>query len=506
MKQLKALFLFVYLFGFLGIEEMNAQSQSSSCEKPPQRTGLPFRIDSEKQLCIKDLIKKKEGWFPTGLPLLNSDPNTGIGYGVRLYVYNNGSKSDPFFDYTPYRFKMYVQYFNTTKNRQNQNITFDAPFIFDTQWRLRGEAAYDANPNSLFFGVGESTLQGLSYRERNQEGGNLFSNSTFEDQQTNLSYMRPGGPDDPVMLNGAVYSGFSSGPGFRVTDSLHNRYNIITPSFQTSAERSYFGGVFRLVAGIKLSQNIIKTFDGVITNGRDPLYDGTPFPTNGRAINGRTKLTEAQESGTILGYHGGVVNAGRVGIVYDTRDFEPDPNNGVFWELTYENSGKLVGSEYSYSKYFTQFKYFYSLLPKTFDKLVLAGRGAFSFTEGNTPFFEYRNMWGTEGTITGLGGDNTLRGYKADRFIGKAMGWGNLEIRWRFFQFSAFSQNFTLSAVPFMDFGRIWDDEHKANFKGYKHSNGLGLRIAWNQSTIITIDYAVSKEDKQLFVNFNHAF
>ncbi len=178
----------------------------------------------------------------------------------------------------------------------------------------------------------------------------------------------------------------------------------------------------------------------------------------------------------------------------------------MFVEATYEKVAKAFGSDFQYSKYFTQVKLFYSPFPKVFDKLVIAGRGAFGLTEGDAPFFEYRNLWSTEGGITGLGGLRTLRGYKQDRFAGKAMGWGNIELRWKFFDFNIAGQHFALNLVPFMDFGRVWDDEHNVGLKDYKYSRGLGFRIAWNQSTILMLDYAVSKEDKQVFMNFNHIF
>ncbi|WP_423790279.1 DUF5982 domain-containing protein, partial [Leptospira ellisii] len=100
-----------------------------------------------RERTVRDISKKKEGWFPTGLPLLNSDPNVGVGYGVRFFLINNGKKSDPFFEYTPYRFRMFAQYFNTTKNRQYQDISFDAPYVFDSKWRLRGDLIYDTNHN-----------------------------------------------------------------------------------------------------------------------------------------------------------------------------------------------------------------------------------------------------------------------------------------------------------------------------------------------------------------------
>ncbi|EQA37797.1 outer membrane protein, OMP85 family [Leptospira inadai serovar Lyme str. 10] len=497
--------LLTLLYAFESVRA-EAPPPTGGCEKPTPRSNLPFPMDPSKQLCKKDLDQKKEGWYPTGLPLINSDPNEGIGYGVRAYAYNNGKKSDPLFDYTPYRVRFFAQYFDTNKNAQYHQLSLDMPFIANTQWRLRADAFLTITPTTLYFGIGQDSMKNLSYHDRNQPGGNLNTNATYQDQSQNLDYWRPGGPQDPVRYGNNTYAGIPSHPGFVVTDRMYNRYQIQTPMINLSTERSYVGGTVRLVAGIKASDNIVHTFDGKFVQGHDPLLGGDPLNYGAKVPNGKTRLTQDQEAGKILGYAGGFVNTLRIGLVYDTRDFEPDPNSGVFLEGTYEKSSKAIGSDFDFQKYFAQGKFFYSPFPKVFDKLVFASRFGMGLTDGNTPFFEYRNLWGTEGVIGGLGGLRTLRGYKQDRFVGRVMGWGNLEIRWKFGEASVGSEYFAFNIVPFFDFGRVWDDEHKIGTQGYKYSEGLGLRIAWNQATIIMIDYAKSREDEQLFVNFSHVF
>ncbi|MDF3818372.1 DUF5982 domain-containing protein [Leptospira sp. 96542] len=473
------------------------------CEKPAPRKNLPFPMDESKQLCKKDLDDKLEGYYPTGLPLINSDPNEGIGYGVRGYLYDNGLKSDPLFDYTPYRMRFFAQYFNTNKNAQYHQLSLDMPFIADTQWRLRADAFLTITPTTLYFGVGESSMQPLSYIDRNQTNGRIVRNSSYLDQETNLTYFRPGTPSDSILFGGKSYTGFPSRDGYVVTDRMYNRYEIETPMATVSTERSFVGGTVRLVTGLKFSNNIIRTYDGKFIQGKDPLIGGN---FGAEVPNGKTRLTEDYEAGAIIGYNGGYTNAVRLGIVYDTRDFEPDPNSGIFLEATYEKNAKAVGSNYDFDKYFGQAKLFWSPFPKVFDKLVVANRFAVGLSDGNIPFFEYRNMWGTEGLVGGLGGLRTLRGYKQDRFVGRTIGWGNSEIRYKFAETKIGSELFVFNIVPFVDYGRVWDDEHKMNFKDYKYSRGLGLRIAWNQATIIMIDYAKSREDEQTFVNFSHVF
>ncbi|MDB5274802.1 MAG: peptide-binding protein, partial [Chitinophagaceae bacterium] len=77
----------------------------------------------------------------------------------------------------------------------------------------------------------------------------------------------------------------------------------------------------------------------------------------------------------------------------------------------------------------------------------------------------------------------------------------------RFFQTHIFKQHLAFSAVPFFDIGGVWNDLNRINhFENYRSAEGLGLRITWNENTILRFDYAISKEDQQFFFNLGHAF
>lgn len=67
-------------------------------------------------------------------------------------------------------------------------------------------------------------------------------------------------------------------------------------------------------------------------------------------------------------------------------------------------------------------------------------------------------------------------------------------------------QNFSLAVVPFVDIGTVGDQNFMLNLLKMRASAGVGLRLGWNLSTIITLDFAVSEEDQQWFLNFNNSF
>jgi outer membrane protein assembly factor BamA len=60
-------------------------------------------------------------------------------------------------------------------------------------------------------------------------------------------------------------------------------------------------------------------------------------------------------------------------------------------------------------------------------------------------------------------------------------------------------QRFAFGIAPFFDAGTVRDNWQDLNFKNIKTSYGGGLRIAWNQSTILSFDYGHFKR-RQTFL------
>ena len=106
----------------------------------------------------------------------------------------------------------------------------------------------------------------------------------------------------------------------------------------------------------------------------------------------------------------------------------------------------------------------------------------------------------------GLGGFRTLRGYRQNRFVGPVIALTNYEVRWTFVKFHALGQGFGLIVAPFLDIGRVFDTTGQTTLAGWARTQGAGLRIAWNEATIIMMDYGFSDEDSALYINFNHIF
>ncbi|HSZ71960.1 MAG TPA: DUF5982 domain-containing protein [Cytophagaceae bacterium] len=439
-------------FGLLAGPSM---AQIDSANTVISGANLPFSIADEKRLSEEDLQNKKEGVYVTGVPELSSDPINGFGYGAELEIFFNGKKSDPFFAYTPYRQRLNVVLFNTSNAQREVAVGLDIPYIFNSKWRLRMEAAYEINPNLLYFGNTEKSLNPLSYHPNGDSSQALIDNASYTDYENSLT-------------------GFNSN---------YNRYQKQEFILNISAEHSFFDSKVRVLGGYEIANVTI-----------------TPF-------SGNSLIKNDYDAGNISGVYQGTVSILQAGIVYDTRDLETDPTKGLFAEITNEFSAQAIGSKYNFNKTFVHAKAYQKILPHVFKKMILATRVGMGYTAWDAPFFEYQDQWSSEGSIEGLGGPTTLRGYKQSRFLARVMNFANIELRTRFLQVHVFKQHLAFSAVPFFDIGGVWDDLNRLNnFQNYRSSEGLGLRIVWNENTILRFDYAVSKEDQQFFFNLGHAF
>jgi len=450
---------------------------AASGPEPPgavPTTRPPPGIASKQRLSDEDYQRKKEGGYFTGLPLFAYDPNYGFGGGARVYYYYDGDKRDPLYAYTPYLHRVFAQAFATTGGEQEHLIDYDAPAFPSPDYRVRATLEYDAATDWPYFGIGARSMKPLSF-----PGAPGVTYSKMSDYTNATSTTFPDG----------------------TTFARYNVYEIKRPVLQLALERNMLGGVLRSMVGTNLSNAVLHDYtgDSTATNQKDgsghTLY--APEATSLLAHDCAAKL--------IVGCSGGWDNVLRLALSIDTRDFEPDPNSGVYAELSSEFGTKALGSQYEYMRLMGSVRGFYSPIPRLAD-LVIAARGVYEIQTHGTPFFTETLLPFIDDNHSGLGGFRTLRGYRQNRFVGPAMVVTNVELRWTFVKFHVLKQGIGLMAVPFLDMGAAFDSVQTTTLKGWARSQGMGLRIAWNEATIIMADYGFSSEDSGLYLNFNHIF
>jgi hypothetical protein len=439
---------------------------------------LPFAIDESKKMNQEELKNKKEGMFLTGIPLFGSDPINGQGFGGDFFLFLNGTRADPFFEYTPYRQKWNLHAYITNKSQKEASVSVDTPYLFNTAWRLRLQIIVADNPNLLYFGKTSATLKNLNYRGQ--------VHRSYSSYESALSSIRPGLA--------------TAGEAGEVSDALYNTYEESYHALLASTEKSYLDGVMRVLGGFEYYKNKIAAFDGTLVEGTDATGNVRSVPA------GRSLLRQEEQEQGALHLGRSSILFFKAGVIYDTRDFEPDPSQGVFAELSDEYSPKMAGAKFNFNKLFFHANFYQQIFKEYFHRLVFAGRYALNLAQGDIPFFEYQYAWGSEGGVTQLGGSSSLRGYKSSRFLAPLTSFLNFELRWRISELQFWGQNFTFNIAPFVDLGRVWDHVKDYSFQDYKMNAGLGLRVPWNQSTVLSFDYAVSNEDEQFFFKYGNSF
>lgn len=409
-----------------------------------------------------------EGNHIEALPAIGYDPNVGALLGIIGYYAMDGSKQDPLFSVTPYRHRFYAQSVFSTLGYQQHILSYDGIYLASSPYRLRAALMFERNINANYFGVGARAMGPFEFQGR--------VHKSFDEQTTAASALQDG-----------------------VASPLYNHYEYNKPSGTVTLEHDLLGGLVRLELGAVVQYVAISKYDGTNTSGTDAT--GTDVP----AIHGPTKLGLDCGAGIVRGCSGGWNDMLKAGVAFDTRDFEPDPNEGLFADAVAEWSSRGFGSSYDYVRFTATARFYWSPFPKITD-LVIASRFVYSMQTANAPFFAQGTLGGTEHDIDGaLGGDYTLRGYRNNRFSGPVMALANAELRWTFWKFHLFEQHFGLMLAPLVDVGRVFDKVELSRFSWHAAYGGA-IRVAWNHSTIVRLDVAASREDTGIYFDVDMPF
>ena len=430
-------------------------------KKLPPRLPAPEFCELKSPHPDRHLQDKKEGFYITGFPTIGVDPETGFGYGAAIQLFQNGPKDSPFFRYTPYRQRFLAVAQSSTEEVAMAAIGMDFPYLFDSPYRLRAVASGLHDPRMNYFGVGEDSMRPLNY---------------------------PGSPDTFDR-----YDDFKDAISRNVggtTWEHYAEYDHTEAILGADLERDLFGGILRPQIGFRIGRMWMDDYTGDRIDG---------------ATMAETHLHADERLGRIHGYDGGWDNVMKLGLTLDTRDFEPDPTKGVMLQVASRLSSQVYGSEFDYVQMTFDGRGFQSIL-KDYTRLVLAGRALYTIQYGDVPFYALSNLPLTDLRVSGLGGWESMRGFPASRFVGEAVVLLTAELRWSFVDFDMGSQHLKLGLAPFVDTGRAFDDPSMTSFEDWKIDGGIGLRLAWNLSTLVSFDYGVSGEGEFFFMKLGMQF
>jgi hypothetical protein len=395
--------------------------------------------------------------------MIGVDPEIGPVLGAQVQIFDNGSKTSPFFEYAPYRRSIMAgAQTSPTGEFWSAFVAYDQPYIAGTPWRLKGWLGYTQHKNRNYFGTGEETLDALHYPGSPRSFEHFH---TFEDAIEEKT-------------GGITWSKYIH---------YHQRYFVGAANL----EHDLVGGLVRPLVGLQFGRVGVTDYTGRLDDG---------------AVQQETKLAEDDRRGRILGRDGGWDNSIRIGVTYDSRDYEPDPTSGLLAQTFITGTLRGLGSEFDYGQATFGLTAFTPILPDD-NRLVAVGNATYSVRFGDVPFYAMNRLPLPKNEVrTGLGAFPTLRGYSSNRFVGRVTLGAAAEVRWSFWEFILWDQRIKTALAPFVDVGRVFDSPGSFATDDWKYSWGVGIRLAWNLATVISFDYGVSPEDRLFFMEVGHPF
>jgi outer membrane protein assembly factor BamA len=423
----------------------------------------------------KNVEKTKTGFNFGALPALAYDSDIGFLYGaiVNLYWYGDGSR------YPKYDHSVYIEWSRTTKGKGINQITYDTDKLIPGV-RSFFEATYRVDKALDFYGF---------------NGYQAVYDSDYE----------------------GTYD--SEGTSNRLFYRYARNLLRLTADFQGEI----IGQKLRWLGGISYYGNSIDSVDvNDLNEGNTDDLLGTNSIYGSYVDWGLIKEDQAKGGNhTIL----------KGGLVYDTRDNEPNPFTGIWSELQLHYAPSfLSNTDYGYGRIILTHRQYFTLIPEWMNlayRLSYQGR-----IGGEMPFYMMPFMFQTAPRLTkdGVGGSKTVRGIKRNRVVGDGFAFGNFELRGKVLKTNLFNQNFYVALSAFVDAGMVTqkynmdysgmpdelpDDYPDAildlDAKEVPHVGfGGGIHFAMNQNFIVTVDYgmATKKEDGDsgLYINLNFLF
>jgi outer membrane protein assembly factor BamA len=434
---------------------------------------LSFTMAQEADTTIKPKEKTKKGWSLGAVPAIAYDSDIGfkIGAVVNFFDYGDGTI------YPEYRHSLYFEYSITTKGSGIAQFMYDSKYLIPGV-RLSAEVSYLTEKAIDFYGF---------------NGYQAYYNSKFEDDS----------PENTEYLS-----------------RLYYRQERKLLRIRTDFQGRFFHDKLRWLTGIANYNIQADTIDlDRLNKGKS---EDKKLPAIGGGLYGDYIRWGVIPDDQI---HGGNNTMLKAGLVYDSRDNEPNPMHGMWSEVLIHWAPRFIGNgDYAFSKIALTHRQYFTLIR---DQLSLAYRLSYhARLSGTMPYYMLPFVLNGGNSLDrdGLGGSKTLRGILRNRIVGTDFFFGNLELRWKFLRTIIFNQNIYLALSGFTDFGMVtrqYDidisdvpEEYMFMFPDDKEkphiSYGAGLHVALNQNFIVAFDFGLAADkrdgDSGLYINLNWLF
>ena len=415
-----------------------------------------------------DSTETKEGWNIGLLPVISYDSDLGLKYGglTNIYDYGDGSY------YPKYKHSIYLEISRTTKGSGINQLFYDSRNVFPNRnIRVTADVSYLTEKAMHFYGF---------------NGYKSVYNPDWVD------------PDHEDYISRMFY---------RYERKLFRSLLDFQGPLQGKWHWLLGGGHFNVNIG-----------EVDIDNLNEDLKPENKLPDT------FSLYTKYKENGWISTEEsdGGIVNYLKAGLVYDSRDNEPNPMKGMYSELLFMTAPKLLGNaENPYTKMVLTHRQYFTIVP---ERLSFVYRLSYQGTiSGKAPFYMEPYMimsFSPNVSNEALGGAKTIRGILRQRILAEGYTFGNFEARWKMAKFRFINQNFYLALSGFFDTGRAVDyrktgDSSSSSYLSGKdeklhHSVGVGFHAAMNENFILAADYGIALDERDgkqgIYVGMNWLF
>jgi hypothetical protein len=412
----------------------------------------------------------KSGWSFGAVPVIAYESDIGFKYGglVNFYHYGDGTI------YPEYKHSIYLEWSRTTKGSGINQIIYDSKYLIP-KIRVSGEISFLTEKALDFYGF---------------NGYKAFYDVKYEDDAAdNSDYLS------------------------RVFYRLDRKLIRLRADFQGKIKDDKL----KWVGGIVHYHSEIDTVD--INNlNKGQSADKILYPTGG-GLYGRYQEMQIIPEEQI---NGGSSTFFKIGVIFDTRDNEPNPMHGMWSDISFFIDPGFLSESKAYGRYTLTHRQYFTLVP---DRLSFAYRIIYQGKLfGNIPTYMLPFLLnsGRYNDRDGFGGAKTIRGILRDRVVGDDIVLGNFELRWKFVKTVILKQNVYLALSAFTDMGQVTQDysintshilypEFFPNTKESLHQSvGGGFRVALNENFIVAVDYGIALDkrdgDKGLYINLDWLF
>lgn len=420
-----------------------------------------------------DSTFRKTGWTFGALPAVAFESDIGFKYGgvVNLFNYGDGSS------YPAYRHSILVEISRTTKGSGINQLFYDSEHLLPIKGlRITADISYLTEQALDFYGL--NGHQSVYHEKWEDDSHDAYISRVFYRQERKQLRM-----------------------------FLHTQYKIAPH--------------WRIFAGIARHEHHMRTVDIDKLNKGQKNEDLLPDTTTLFDLYAQWQILPEKE------INGGQNTLAKLGLIYDTRDNQASPLNGIWTEALLYYAPKFLGNQ---ENQFCRYAFIHRQYLPLKHNITFAYRiGTQGTLSGKTPYYLLPYMMNSFSPNTlneGLGGAKSIRGILRNRVVADAIGYANLEIRWRFYQFNLYQQHFALTLSSFYDTGMALKDypinldnipdtidpsEYFSSTNNSLHQSlGMGLHAAMNENFVVAIDYGHTLDRRDgisgLYIGMNFLF